>query len=272
MTTSDPTTSPQDVRVEHRDGVGIGEPAPRLSWRLPAGTTRQLAYEIRLDDGTTERVEGDANVLVPWPGRPLASGERRDVQVRVGTDRGTSAWSEPVAVEAGLLDASDWRVAGSRRPRPQVRRAPGRRTCCAARSTSTARSPGPGSTRPRTGSTSSLNGAPGRRRRARPGLHRVRRADPGADLRRDRPARAGHATCSARCSPTGGTAARSGSCAPPTSGASGPRSSPSCTSSTTTAAPPSSAPDAGWRWSDSHILAADLIEGQCEDRRLLDGW
>ena len=31
--------------------------------------------------------------------------------------------------------------------------------------------------------------------------------------------------------------------------------------------------DAGWRWAGSHILAADLIEGQREDRRLVDaGW
>ena len=49
-------------------------------------------------------------MLVPWPGRPLTSGERREVQVRVVTDAGTSAWSEPLAVEAGLLDASDWRA------------------------------------------------------------------------------------------------------------------------------------------------------------------
>ena len=31
--------------------------------------------------------------------------------------------------------------------------------------------------------------------------------------------------------------------------------------------------DASWRWSDSHIVAADLIEGQREDRRLVEqGW
>ena len=69
MTTSEPTTSPHNLRVEHRDGIGIGERTPRLSWRLPAGATRQLAYELRLDDGTTERVEGDATVLVPSSSR-----------------------------------------------------------------------------------------------------------------------------------------------------------------------------------------------------------
>jgi alpha-L-rhamnosidase len=42
----------------------------------------------------------------------LRSRERRTVQVRVrGADRSTSEWSEPVAVEAGLLDAEDWAAA-----------------------------------------------------------------------------------------------------------------------------------------------------------------
>jgi len=128
--TDRPTTaSPEGLRVEHRDGLGIGERRPRLSWRLPTGTARQDAYELRLDDGTRARVEGDACVLVPWPGRPLASGERREVRVRVWTDRGPSEWSEPLAVEAGLLEPSDWRaewisttaVAGPAGSRPSYR-------------------------------------------------------------------------------------------------------------------------------------------------------
>ena len=79
------TAAPQRLRAEHRDGLGIGERTPRLSWRLPPGAARQVAYELRLDDGTCERVEGDATVLVPWPGRPLdlrraarRTGARRD--------------------------------------------------------------------------------------------------------------------------------------------------------------------------------------------------
>lgn len=96
---------PTHLRAEHRvDALGIGERRPRLSWRLPSGATRQLAYE--LDAG--ERVASDANVLVPWPGSPLAAGERREVRVRVWTDLGESDWSAPLAVEAGLLEAADW--------------------------------------------------------------------------------------------------------------------------------------------------------------------
>ena len=98
------------VRVEHlADTLGIGDRRPRLSWTLPAGVTEQKAYELELDDGTTTgRVDGPDNVLVPWPGRPLRSRERRTVRVRVWTDQGDLGWSEETALEAGLLDAADW--------------------------------------------------------------------------------------------------------------------------------------------------------------------
>jgi alpha-L-rhamnosidase len=101
------------VRIEHLgEPLGIGDRLPRVSWRLPDGTTTQIAYELRLDDGsTTGRVESPDNVLVRWPGRPLRSRERRLVQVRVWTDQGESAWSEPTAVEAGLLTPRDWTAA-----------------------------------------------------------------------------------------------------------------------------------------------------------------
>ncbi|MFF5079171.1 family 78 glycoside hydrolase catalytic domain [Actinoplanes sp. NPDC000266] len=95
------------VRVEHLDQpFGLGERRPRLSWQPPAD---QIAYELRLDDGTTTgRVESHDNVLVPWPGRDLASRERRQVQVRVWTEHGVTPWSTPTELEAGLLDPTDW--------------------------------------------------------------------------------------------------------------------------------------------------------------------
>ena len=99
------------LRVEHLDHpLGIGDREPRLSWRLPADAGRQLAYEVEVE-GAVTRVEGDAHVLVPWPARALASGERREVRVRVETDAGLGAWSEPAAVEAGLLSTADWSAA-----------------------------------------------------------------------------------------------------------------------------------------------------------------
>src|SRR6478609_1169850 len=101
------------VRVEHLDtAFGLGTPRPRLSWQLPPGTTGQDAYELALDDGTsTGRVESSDNVLVPWPGADLASGERRRVRVRVWADGADLGWSDWTDVEAGLLDAADWSAA-----------------------------------------------------------------------------------------------------------------------------------------------------------------
>jgi hypothetical protein len=98
------------VRVEHLDEpLGIGDRRPRLSWQLPDGTRQQHAYELRLDDGTTTgRVDSAESVLVAWPGRPLSSRERREVQVRVWTDQGETPWSEPTVLETGLLEPSDW--------------------------------------------------------------------------------------------------------------------------------------------------------------------
>jgi len=102
------------VRFEHhRTALGIGERAPRLSWRVegaPEGW-RQAAYEVRVADAASGRIDSPDSVLVPWPAAPLAAGERRSVQVRVWGGGGQpSAWSEPAVVEAGLLEVSDWQA------------------------------------------------------------------------------------------------------------------------------------------------------------------
>ena len=100
------------VRVEHRDdALGLGTREPRLSWQLPADAREQLAYELALDDGhSTGWVTSRECVLHPWPGMPLASGERRAVRVRVRTDLGETDWSEWTHLEAGLLDPGDWKA------------------------------------------------------------------------------------------------------------------------------------------------------------------
>ena len=99
------------VRFEHhRAALGIGERAPRLSWRIDSAPDgwRQVAYEIEVDSAR-HRVESPESVLVPWPAAPLQSRNRRTVRVRVtGTDGETSPWSAPAAVETGLLHAADW--------------------------------------------------------------------------------------------------------------------------------------------------------------------
>ena len=102
-------------RIEHhRDPFGIGESRPRLSWTLsdaPAGWRQQrYAITVRRADGEeTVEVASAAQVLVPWPGRPLAS--RESVAVRVAVQGDDGSWSAPgpeTRLEAGLLEADDW--------------------------------------------------------------------------------------------------------------------------------------------------------------------
>ncbi|GLL05187.1 alpha-L-rhamnosidase [Dactylosporangium matsuzakiense] len=104
-----------DLRAEHvREPLGLGTPRPRLSWRLESDVpgAAQVAYELTAGDWTSGRVESPDQVLVAWPAPPLAAREARAVTVRVWTDARTSAISEPLLVEAGLLDpAADWRAA-----------------------------------------------------------------------------------------------------------------------------------------------------------------
>jgi len=68
----------------------------------------QHAYRLRTDDGfETGRVDGRAQSYVRLP---VFDRSRRSVktQVKVWTDLGESEWSDPVGLEAGLLDERDW--------------------------------------------------------------------------------------------------------------------------------------------------------------------
>ncbi|GAA3828813.1 glycoside hydrolase family 78 protein [Sphaerisporangium flaviroseum] len=98
----------------HRHPLGVGESTPRLTWTTTTDIPGwlQRAYEIELGDGTTTRlIESGESVLVPWPGRPLRSRERRGARVRVhGHDGSASDWSPWSWVETGLLDPADWKA------------------------------------------------------------------------------------------------------------------------------------------------------------------
>ena len=77
---------------------------------------RQASYQLRVRtaDGTEQAdwVASSDSVLVPWPGNPLASRESVQVAVRVRSRDGvTSAWSDELTIEAGLLSPSDWTAA-----------------------------------------------------------------------------------------------------------------------------------------------------------------
>jgi len=106
--------TPGSPRFEHhRTALGIGESAPRLSWKTTAEPGwHQHAYEIEITrDGSVSssgRVESSDSVLVPWPGHPLSSRESATVRVRVFGHDDESGWSDSSTVEAGLLSPSDW--------------------------------------------------------------------------------------------------------------------------------------------------------------------
>ncbi|WP_405058814.1 glycoside hydrolase family 78 protein [Kribbella sp. NBC_01505] len=111
--------APSSIRFEHRTDtsasgpvLGLGTATPRLSWQLATAPADyvQAAYEVEITGTTTQSytVESTEQVLVPWPGEPLASRQQVAVRVRVRGDGDWSAWSEPAVVEAGLLGPDDW--------------------------------------------------------------------------------------------------------------------------------------------------------------------
>lgn len=86
--------------------IGIGETAPRLSWIADGASDRWLV-ELRSTDGRvlSAPVSPVDTRLVEWPFAPLGSRDGGVVRVRADPE---GEWSDPVAVEAGLLDRSDW--------------------------------------------------------------------------------------------------------------------------------------------------------------------
>lgn len=103
------TAAPRCVRADVLGGDPLGR-GDRLvvSWWLPEGASAQSAYRVVTDDGHDSGwVESDQQTYVDVPG-PYTSRRSTDVRVRVRTDLGETSWSEPVVVRVGLLDASDW--------------------------------------------------------------------------------------------------------------------------------------------------------------------
>ena len=116
------TTTVGQVRFEHhRESLGIGESQPRISWTVQTDRDGWARAGLR-DPGHRARRPGRPMRSPPagwrrrsrcWcPGRlePMGSRTRRLVRVRVwgnGGD-GPSEWSEPAAVETGLLRSTDW--------------------------------------------------------------------------------------------------------------------------------------------------------------------
>jgi len=115
-------TRPYDLRTEQRhEPLGLGEPHPRLSWRLESDRrgAAQAAYRITaaarpadLDDpdrllwDSGRRESGDC-VLVPWDGPVPHSATRYHWRVEVWDERGDAATGESW-FETGLLHREDW--------------------------------------------------------------------------------------------------------------------------------------------------------------------
>jgi alpha-L-rhamnosidase len=106
------TTVVEGLRAEHgTPALGIGVAAPRLSWRTATDVPGwwQAGYEVEVDGVAQGRVDHDDSLFVAWPVAPLRSRQVVVVRVRVwGSDGGGSEWSDPLVVEAGLLDPTDW--------------------------------------------------------------------------------------------------------------------------------------------------------------------
>ena len=97
---------------------GIGQSRPRISW-IYGGDIKdwqQSSYEIEItrheERQETYKFESEESSLVSWPpaASALKSGESVSVRVRAfgGQPGRATAWSETHAVEAGLLQRTDW--------------------------------------------------------------------------------------------------------------------------------------------------------------------
>ena len=211
-------TSPHPLRSASNTGPPpswASAPRPHgCRGRSPAADAdyAQTAYEVEITTGTAQvyTVQSAEQVLVPWPGDPLASRESAQVRVRVRGDGDWSDWSGPATVEVGLLGSDDWTarfvsprdIGGYGAPAPAARRC--RSTCRTASSR-------PGCTRPRTASTSPSSTASGSATTSsRPA---GRRTSTGCATRRTTsPTWSGRARTGSRsCSATAGTAAGSAS-------------------------------------------------------------
>ncbi|WP_461188481.1 family 78 glycoside hydrolase catalytic domain [Arthrobacter sp. Z4-13] len=106
-------TAPARLRVEYlREAFGITTTAPRLTW-TPCAATAQTAYQVSASNGWDTGRVPSAGHVVTYSGPALESRSRFEWRVRTWNTSAdgaetASAWSEPMAVELGLLDGSDW--------------------------------------------------------------------------------------------------------------------------------------------------------------------
>lgn len=106
-----------DLRADYQArAFGIGSAAPALSWRalteLPAWQQQRYQLELQIAGQPTVRsdeIESSESAFVDWPFASLPSRQQLALRVRIwGKDGSASDWSEPLAIETGLLVPADW--------------------------------------------------------------------------------------------------------------------------------------------------------------------
>jgi alpha-L-rhamnosidase len=114
--------APTDLRTEYLENpIGIDVARPRFSWVLQHAERgqKQIAYQVLVsltpevkagevwDSG---RVESEDSTLIPYNGKPLASGQRCYWKVRYWDKANRpSPYSEAAWFEMGLLTAAEWK-------------------------------------------------------------------------------------------------------------------------------------------------------------------
>ncbi|MEV0900795.1 family 78 glycoside hydrolase catalytic domain [Actinoplanes sp. NPDC049802] len=109
---------PYGLTTEQRtEFLGLGEPAPRLSWKLRSDRTgaAQSAYRITATaDGETVwdtgRRESTDTLLIPWQGAALRSATRYRWRVEIFDEHGTPAGAAETWFETGLLHPGEWQA------------------------------------------------------------------------------------------------------------------------------------------------------------------
>ena len=103
--------APVRLRIEHMpEEPGLDLIRPRLSWWLPPGASKQLAYRLRTKQWDSGRVQSDNNLLVELGGPALRARQRWNAPSKSGRSSGRGGWSDPIQWEMGLLDPDDWKA------------------------------------------------------------------------------------------------------------------------------------------------------------------
>ena len=111
-----PAVSLTNLRVENlTNPLGIDTDKPRFSWITTSDQrdVKQTAYEIIVSGDQDEmwnsgKVASDEQQWIPYAGKQLKSGMFCTWKVKVYTNKGETAWSEPQRFSIGLLNEGKW--------------------------------------------------------------------------------------------------------------------------------------------------------------------